>query len=112
MTTTNTLENYTKAMEELGNHQHANKAVFDAHQALVMRVIDAENALRDEVAVTKTGVQNDHYQVIVKPESQTFADIEAIDQMFNSGLAITKENRSQIIKTVERAVRIIIRPVK
>jgi len=102
---------YTSAMDALKGHQEDNKEVFDAHQKLVMNVIDAENVLRDEVAELKESVSNGQYRASYTPQSQTYADIEEIDRAVSQGI-ITQEVRSQIVKTVDRAARITIGEIR
>lgn len=105
------LEKYTKADQARKAFIEENKAVFDTQSNLVMAIIDAENELRDAVAESGKGVFNGYYKVSCVPQTQTFADIEVIDQMIGSGI-IKKELRDQIVKTNERPPRISISEVE
>lgn len=111
MSTQNALERYTVAKEKVEAHIEDNKAVFDTHQKLVMSLIDAENELRDTVSESREGVSNGKYTVSYLPQTQTWADIETIDQMIATGL-IKKELREKIVMTQERPARISIKENK
>lgn len=102
------LENYTRVFAERELLIAANKPIFDQYEAIGMRIIDADNALRDAVAEAKQGVQNDKFVVTVTPQTQTWADIEEIDKLIDGGV-IPKAKRDQIVKTQERPVKISIR---
>lgn len=102
------LDNYAKAVSALERHKEQNSTVFEDHQELVFRVIDAENLLRDEVAMAKSGVENNEYNVTCTPETQTFGDIEEIDKLVAAKL-ISPEIRAKIVKTVDRPARITIK---
>ncbi len=106
----NALERYSAAVGQLKAHAEFNKPVFDTHQQLVYKVMDAENDLRDAVAEAKTGISNGIHVVNYTPQTQTYADIETLDKMI--GQMLTKEARDQIVKTVERPARVTIGEVK
>lgn len=108
--TQNLLDRYSQAVNALEDHKRANASVFSAHQQLVFRVIDAENALRDEIEVTKEAPKNEYHEVKVTPQSQTFADIEVIDQLIRDGV-IPQRVRNDIVKTVSRPDYVGIRPL-
>jgi hypothetical protein len=103
------LEKYTKVVEERNKYIESNKAVFDTHEQIAMRIIDAENELRDAVADEKAGVQNESFTVRHVAQTQTYADIEVIDQMVAGG-KITAGMRAEIVKTVDRPARVSILP--
>ena len=95
------LENYTKAMKNLTDHEEANKPVFAEHQRLAMLTIDADNALRDAVAEEGAGVFNESYKVTYTPQTQTIYNDEII-----------KAKAPEAITTQERPPRITIGRVK
>lgn len=72
------LTKYGNAVGALEAHIEANKPTFEAHQALAMKVIDAENELRDAVAEDGSGVSNMAFTVTVEPKTQTIYDEEKI----------------------------------
>ena len=76
MSTQNLLEKFTEAKEKVEAHIEDNKPVFNAHQKLVMSLIDAENELRDAVAESKEGVTNGKYTVVCTPQEQVVFDEE------------------------------------
>lgn len=104
------LEKYTKSIEALESHKRANAGVFEEHQKLVFEVIDAENELRDEVAIANAGVENNKYKVVLTPQTQTYGDIEAIEKLVADKI-ISPEIRAKIVVTTERPPRITIKPL-
>lgn len=104
------LDAYSNAISALEAHKRENVAVFGTHASLLNAVIDAENALRDEIALDPTPIKNKYHEVRVIPQSQTFADIEVIDQMIKDG-QIPPGKRDTIVKTVKRPDHVTIRPV-
>lgn len=102
------LEKYTKAVEKRDAHITENKAVFDAHEKIVMDIIDAESDLRDAVAESKEGVSNTEFTVTITPQTQTFVDIEQLDKFVADG-SMSKEMRDLAVKTEERPPKISIR---
>jgi hypothetical protein len=128
---TTQLENYTKAVQTVKNHIEDNKEIFDAHQKLVMSVIDTENELRDAIAervtaleadtseagiqalneFVRTGAMNGSYKVTATPQTQTWADIEELDKEVSSG-RMSKETRDRIVKTQKRPAKISITELK
>lgn len=107
MSASSDLDKYSAAVAALKEHQAENKPIFDAHQKLVFNVIDAENSLRDSVAELGAGLSNGDHQVNFIPQTQTWGDIETIDQLIAEG-KIPKELRDQIVKTQPRPPRITI----
>lgn len=101
------LEKYSNAVARLKEHQTDNQAVFDAHKLLLNGVIDAENELRDQVAEAKLSANNEFFDVSYTPQTQTFADIEMIDQLIAAG-KIAASLRGEIVKTQDRPARITI----
>lgn len=113
------------------NHIEDNKEIFDAHQKLVMEVIDTENELRDATAervtaleadTSEAGIQalnefvargetNGTYHVKASPQTQTWADIEELDKEVASG-RMSKETRDRIVKTQKRPAKISITEIK
>lgn len=102
----NALDKYSSAVKELKAHISENKPVFDAHEKLTFRVIDAENELRDAVAEAGAGVSNDSHSVIIEPQTQVIADIEVIDKLIQAGKILV--SRDEIVKTNQRPPRITI----
>jgi len=105
------LSRYSEAVQAVEDHRKQNEAVFSAHKALVMRVIDTENDLRDTVAETMESVSDGDNKVTVTPQTQTWADIAVIDALIASG-KIPAELREQIVKTQQRPPRITISAIK
>lgn len=105
------LDKYTSAMNAMTNQQEANSPVFNEHKRLMLQVIDAENELRDAVAESNAGISNGAFRVTVTPQSQTWADIEAVDRLIASG-SIPASLRESIVKTTQRPARISIQPQK
>lgn len=107
------IDNYTAAVNAIENHKEDNKSVFDAHQTLLFRLIDAENELRDDAAARHasdeayTGETNGSHRITVTPQTQTFVDIEKLDAMVASG-RISKEIRDELVQTNTRPPRITI----
>lgn len=108
---TGALDNYSKAVAAVKEHQAANQSVFKEHERLFLRVIDTENELRDSVAISMQNVANGDHEVTVTKQTQTWADIDTIDALIKQGL-IDPKLRDQIIKTQERPPRIAIRERK
>lgn len=105
------LEKYSNAVAALKDHQAANQKVFSAHEQLLGKLIDAENELRDAVAVAARGVENGQFSVSHIPQTQTWADIDELDQLIAQG-KIPGDVRGQIVKTQQRPARITIHPQK
>ena len=93
-------------MQAVEDHIESNKGVFDAHQKLVMNVIDAENALRDSAAEAGTGVSNGAYTVSVVPQTQEVWD----EERTLSALRVTKEGAiaAKLLQVNQRPPRITI----
>lgn len=100
------LEKYTLAKQAIDSHLAANKPVFDAHQKLVMTLMDADNELRDAVAESGSGVSNPEFTVTVTPQTQEVWD----EDLTLGALGINKEEgiRRGLIKINERPPRISI----
>ena len=107
MDSATSLEKYSKAVQAVKNHQEANSSVFTQHKGLMLQLIDAENELRDAVAESGAGISDNYTIVTIKPQTQTWSDIEAIDALIAQG-KIPSELRSQIVKTQQRPPRISI----
>lgn len=105
------LDKYTSAMNQLNDHTEKNQTVFNEHKNIMLRVIDAENELRDAVAESNAGISNGAFRVTVTPQTQTWADIEAIDRLIAAG-SIPASLREAIVKTTQRPARISIQPQK
>jgi len=104
------LEAYTAALNALEAHKRENVAVFGAHASLLGTLMDAENALRDEIALDPQPIKNKYHQVKITPQSLTYADIEVIDQMIRDG-EIPPGKRDSIVKTTKRPDYVTIKPV-
>lgn len=100
------LQKYSNAVAAVKEHKEANAGVFDAHEKLVFAVIDAENELRDAVAVSKEGVSNGMHRVTITPQTQTIVDPD--DLKAHQGEALTPELIAELTKTYERPPRITI----
>ena len=111
MNTLTALDKYTKAVRQVKDHQESNSAVFAEHKNLMMTLIDAENELRDAVAEAGAGVSDAFTKVVITPQTQIWADIEAIDKLIAQG-KIPSALRDQIVKTQQRPPRITISEVK
>lgn len=113
MTSAEALERYTSAVEALKDHIKETHQLFDAHQRLVQKKIDAENDLRDAAdeeyrAEPWSGpLSNGIFKVTVAKQDQVYADIETLDAFVKQGV-ISPEVRNQIVKTQERPLRISI----
>lgn len=105
------LERYEKAVEAQKNHIRANQSIFSTHEQLAYQIIDAENYLRDVIAEEKEGVIGSDFTVIYTPQTQTYADIDVIDNLIAGGI-IPQARRAEIVKTVERPAKVFIRPNK
>ena len=110
MSTINALQKYTAAKEKVEDHIAANRAVFSAHEALVMSLIDAENEVHDEAAVEKASVSDGKNRVTVFPMTQEVFD----EDNTLKALKLTKEQAisAGLIKVNERPPRITIGAVK
>ena len=98
---TTLLDKYSAAVKNLKDYQELNKDIFAEQQKLVFAMIDAENEVKDEVALTKEVAKNKTHEIKRTPQSQTFADIEVIDYLIEVGV-IPVTRRAEIVKTVER----------
>lgn len=111
------------ALHAYGNaHRAVEQSIEDnntirAHQSIVGLAIDAEARLRDEAYTVFIEGDKKPFDYIdagvfisVKPETQTYADIEAIDALIAQGL-IPATLRAQIVKTQERPPRISIKHI-
>ena len=81
------LEKFTSAKQAIIDHIEQNKSVFEAHERLVGRLIDAENDLRDAVAEAGKGVSNADYTVTCTPQTQEVWD----EQKTCEALRVSKE---------------------
>lgn len=88
-------------MDALADHEARNPEVFKEHQRLAMAAIDADNALRDAVAESGSGISNGSFNVTVTPHSMTVYDED-----------IVRAKCPEAIKTQERPARITIGKVK
>lgn len=100
------IQKYADAVEAIKEHKEANATVFDAHQKLLFTLMDAENALRDAVAESGTGVENGKFKVTVTPQTQEVFDEEKTLQ----ALRVTKEGAiaAGVIMVNQRPPRITI----
>ncbi len=103
------LEKYSKAVAELKAHQHQNAGVFEEHQNLLFKVMDAENELRDHVAATKQGEKGLDHEVTCVEQTQEVFDEEKTLQ----ALRVTREGAiaAGIIVINQRPPRINIKEV-
>jgi len=104
------LQKYSNVKDELNNHINQNKSIFDAHEKIVMKLIDAENELRDAVAESGQGLNDGLNIVTVTPQTQTVYDEEKI----LSALRVSKEGAiaAGLIQINQRPPRITIGIVK
>lgn len=101
------LENYIAAYNALQNHKEANAEVFKAHEQILMRFIDAENELRDYVAITKQPETSGAFSVTVEEQKQEVYDEEKV----LGALGVTKQAAIEkgYIQVNERPLRIHIK---
>ena len=71
------LSAYIGAYNALQNHKEKNSGVFKEHEQILMHFIDAENELRDHVALTKQGETEAGFTVSVEEYTQEVFDEEA-----------------------------------
>lgn len=102
MSVETSLARYTEAEKARREHIELNKKVFDEHERLVFAVIDAENELRDDVAMTKSAVSNNDFKVTYTPQTQVVYDEDVIRTF------LPAEKIPEAIKTVDRPGRISI----
>lgn len=69
-----TLKNYIAIQEAIEHHMQANKQVFDILRKLDDAALKARNDLEDAAAEANQGAQHGGYEVVLKPQSQTFID--------------------------------------
>jgi len=100
------LEKYATAVAAVKEHSEANSAVFQAHQELLFKVMDAENELRDAVAEDGTGISNGLYNVTVTPQEQVVVDTEKLKTI------LTSEKYAEIVTVNQRPARVMISPIK
>lgn len=105
-TTQALLENYTAAVQARNDHIAQNQQVFDAHQQIVFRVIDAENALRDAVAESGEPVQNSEFAVKITETEQQVCDFDALAEL------VSPEVYAKVVKVEKRPARITISPIR
>ncbi len=97
------LDRYTRSVEARNEHLEANRAVFEAHEKLVMNVIDAENDLRDQVSEAKEGVKNADFEVVLTPVTQRVYNEDKMKQM------LTPIQFADVVNDVTRPARITIK---
>lgn len=125
MSKASALDKYTGLVDKRNKHIEDNKAVFDAHEKIVMDIIDADNDLRDAVTedfeslveqaktnkeikpAADAGLFNGAFKVTVTPQTQTWGDIEELDKLVAEG-TISKEVRDRVVKTQNRPPKISI----
>ena len=100
------LEKYTSAFNAMKDHQDRNGDIFKEQQRLFLALMDAENELRDAAALALTGAENGQFKVAVTPQTQTFADIDEINRILETGAHICYDDLKTIVKTVPRPPRI------
>lgn len=105
------LNEYTAAMKDLNKHLEQNKSVFDTHQNFVFRVMDAENALRDSVSMSKRDISNREFEVKYRPQTMIYGDVDVLNDMIAKG-EIPAHRKAEVIKTVDRPAKIIISAIK
>ena len=110
MSATTLLDNYTNAKRAIEDHIEKNRAVFDAHQHIVFRVIDAENALRDAVAETGEAVSNGEYRVTITPQENEVCNFEKLDELIATKQI--SDIRNLIVQKNVRPPRITISPIR
>ncbi len=100
------LDACTATREAIESHILANEGVFKSHQALVMRDVDARNALMDAIAESgeTENISNGKDKVTITPQTQTVYDEEKIRKALigNPGLLF------EVIKIQKRPSRIVI----
>lgn len=96
------LQKYANAIEERNEHLEQNKSVFEAHQRIIGKIIDAENELMDAVAESGSGIENGLYKVTITPQTQKVYDDEALSKL------LQPEEVDQVVKEVTRSPKISI----
>lgn len=107
---TTLLDNYTNAKHAIEDHIEKHKDVFNAHQQIIFRLIDAENALRDAVSETGEAVSNGEYRVTITQQDMEVCNFEKLDE-----LIATKQIpdiRNLIVQKQVRPARITISPIR
>ncbi|MGZ8880290.1 MAG: hypothetical protein ACXW1N_08255 [Halobacteriota archaeon] len=110
MSATTLLDNYTNAKHAIEDHIEKHKDIFNAHQQIVFRLIDAEEALREAVDETGEEVSNGEYRVTITPQENEVCNFEKLDE-----LIATKQIpdiRNLIVQKNVRRPRITISPVR
>lgn len=100
------LQKYTDAIEERNEHLAQNKGVFDSHERIVMKIIDAENELKDAVAEDGKGVENGLYKVTITPQTQKVYDDEVLCKL------LQPDEVDKVVKEVTRSPKISITTLK
>ena len=103
MTKESSLEKYTQAIERRNAHIEANKNIFNAHEQIVMQVIEAENELRDAVAEANAGVSNGEYTVTIEPQARRQYNEEKMKQYLSG------PQFAEVVNDIQRPPRISIR---
>ena len=106
MSNQSSLEKYTKSVEALNEHKAKNESVFSEHQRLLFSVIDAENELRDAVAESGEGLENEEFKVTVVPQTMKVYDEEKLKVL------LTADKFAEVVTEQKRPPRISITPVK
>lgn len=83
------LNNYSNIVAELKEHEQANEGVFSKHKSIVMRMVDADNAVRDAAAEAGEGASNATHRVTVTPQTQKTFNEPAILALASKGVDIT-----------------------
>lgn len=101
------LERYAVAEKAVLDHIEENKQLFDAHQQLVLRMMDARSALEDAVIESKEGVSDGIFTVTLVPQP-SYLDTEAVKKMIGEGGSIDKVGLEAMITSSARAPRVSI----
>lgn len=107
---TTSFQHFNSSMKALKEFELLHKDIFAQHRRLNMTIIDARAKLEDQAVMANKGIQGTEYEVILKPQSQTFADIGVINDLVKAG-KIDPQYLDQIIKTEDRAPYVIIKPM-
>lgn len=84
------MQKYANAMDALEGHIESNKPVFDAHKELAMKVMDAENELRDAVAENGSGIVGAGYTATYTPVEQKVYDEEKIKKLCPEAITVNQ----------------------
>lgn len=105
------LKNYTASMRAMEDYRLANRSIFAQYESLAHAAIGTRARLEDEAYIANRPISDGNFEVELKPQPLTFADIEVIYRLIAEG-KIPPALRDEIVVTTQRPPHISIRPVK